>query len=127
MKLQYKVVQSFTLESDHSRDEWEQDDTDGEEGNCDGGVGLVITSAILQFDDVHSSEGIQVSVHKLVSVDEHGDEEGQEQNVEYEHEQGDENGTLFRVLVEFLLPIQTVEDVLEHLEECRFLFLQDFI
>jgi hypothetical protein len=55
LNLQNKVVQSFTLESDHSRNEWEQDDTDGEEGNSDSGVGLVITSAILQFDDVHSS------------------------------------------------------------------------
>jgi hypothetical protein len=84
---------------------------------------FVETSTVLQFDDVHSSEGIKVSVYNIVLRYEHGNEEGKEQDVEYEYKQCDEYGTLLCVQIEFLLTVQTIEDVLEHLKEGRLLFL----
>lgn len=112
LDLQNEIVKSFTLEHYNRNDEWEHDDTDWEESDGHSSVKFVITVGVLQLDDVHSSESFKVVPDELVSVDEHGDQETEEHDVEDENEQRDENLTLWElVLGEVLLTIETIEDI----------------
>lgn len=112
MDLQDEIVKSFTLENYNWNDEWQHDDTDWKEGDCHSSVKFVITVRVLQLDDVHSSQGFEVVPDKLVSVDEHGDQETEEHDVEDEHKQRNEDLSLWElVLGEVLLTVETIEDV----------------
>ncbi len=75
MHLEDEVVESLTLENDNWNNKWKHDDADWEEGNGDSSIKLIVTVGVLQLDDIHSSECIKVGPNKLVSVDEHGNQE----------------------------------------------------
>ena len=94
LHLQDEVIESFTGEDDHWNDKWKHDDTYWEESDGHSTIKLVITVRVLQFDDVHSSNSIKVGPYRLVSVDEHGNQKAEKQDVENEYKQRNENLTL---------------------------------
>ena len=85
LNLQNEIIESFTFENYDWNDKWKHNDTDREESNGNSTVKFIIAVGVLQLDDVHSSESIKVGPYKLVFVDEHGNQEAEEQNVEDEH------------------------------------------
>ena len=82
LNLQNEIIKSFTLENYNWNYKWKHDDTDWKEGNGDTSVQLIIAIGIFQFDNVHSSEGIKISPDKLVSVNEHSNQEAKKQHIE---------------------------------------------
>lgn len=94
LELEHEVTHSVTLEKDHWEDQWKSEDTDGEEGIGHSTIDLVVASRVLQFDDVHSSDGIDVGPDVLVSVDEHGNQETEKKDLEYVNEDQDEDLSL---------------------------------
>ena len=112
MHLEDEIVKSFTLENDNWNDKWKHNNADWEEGNCYSSIKLIVTVGVLQLDDVHSSECIEVGPHKLVSVDEHGNQETEKKHIEDEHEKCDENLALWElILSKVLLTIEAIENV----------------
>jgi len=85
-----EVTQPLAPEYNDKHDEWKHNKTDGEKGDCNSSIELVIARAILKSNNIHSSECIKVYIHKLVSVDEHSDQHTQEQDVEDVNEESDE-------------------------------------
>lgn len=125
LDLENKVTQSFTLGKHNWNDEWQDTDTDGEECDCDTTCKFIKTGTILKSDDVHSSDGIKILVDKLVTVDEHGNQETQQQDVENVHEHSDEDLTLWvRIVFKVLFTVEAIEDIQNNLEEGRFVHLK---
>ena len=77
LNLQNEIIESFTLENYDWNDEWKHDDADWKERDGNSPVKFVVAVGVLQLDDVHSSKSIEVGPHKLVSVDEHGNQEAE--------------------------------------------------
>jgi hypothetical protein len=77
LDLQNEIIESFTFKNYDWDDEWKHDYTDGEESDCNSTIEFIVAVGVFQLDDVHSSESIEVGPHKLVSVDEHGNQEAE--------------------------------------------------
>lgn len=112
MNLQNEIIESFTLENYDWNDKWKHNDTDREESNGNSTIKFIIAVGILQFDDVHPSESIKVGPNKFVFVDEHGNQETEEQNVEDEHKQRNKNLSCWELILgKVLLSIESVKNI----------------
>jgi hypothetical protein len=118
LDLQDEVIESLALEDDYWDDEWKHDDTNGEESDGYSSVKFVVAVGVLQLDDVHSSECLKVGPYKLVSVDEHGNQEAQKEHIENEYEKSDKDFSLRELITaEVLFTVETIEDIKDNLEE----------
>jgi len=113
-----EVVEPLAFGQYHCWDKRKENHADWEESDRNTSDDLVKTRAVLQLDDVHSAQSIEVLEYDLVSVDEHGDQEAQEQDVENVYEEGYEDLAFWvREIIKVLLTIQTIKDVENDLEE----------
>ena len=120
-----EVTHSFALKHNHWDEEWQSDQTNGEEGCGDSSIGVVVALRVLELDDLHSSDGIDVLPHVLVPVDEHCHQEAEQQNLEDVNEDGDESLTLwFFVVGEALSSIDSIEDVKDDQVEAWLLYFE---
>ena len=79
---------------------------------------MIEAGAILQLDDVHSAHSVKVLPNELVSVDEHGNQEAEQEHVEKVNKDTDEDFSLWELIyIKVLLSVETVEDVQYDLEE----------
>jgi len=118
LEFQEEVVEALALEPDHGQHEGQQNDVDGEEGDGHSSDHSVVARAVLQLNDVHSTEGVDVLVNVAVPVDEHRDQEAQKENVEQVGEGSDVDLALrVSVLREVLVAVDAVEYQQGSLEE----------
>ena len=109
MDLQNEIIKSFTLENYERNEKWKHDDANREESDGHSSVNFVITVGVLQLDDVHSFKSFKIGPHKMISVDEHGNQKAEKQNVEDKHKHRNEKLSLW-VLVLFKAEL-TVESI----------------
>ena len=115
-----EVVEPLAFGQYHCWDKRKENHADREESDRNTSEDRVKTQIVLQLDDVLSTQSIEVLEYDLVFVDEHGDQEAQEQDVENVYEEGYDDLILWvREIIKFkvLLTIQTIKDVENDLEE----------
>ena len=128
MNFEDEVTQSFTFSKNNWNNEWQNTNTDWEECNCDTTCKFIKTRTVFKSDNVHSSDGIEILVNKLVTVDEHGNQEAEQKDVEDVNKHRDEDLTLWiGIVIKVLFTVETIKDVQNYLEEGRFFDLQLFI
>ena len=112
LDLQNEIIKSFTLENYNWNHKWKHDDTDWEESDGYSSVKFVITVRVLQLYDVHSSQSFQVVPNKLVSVNEHSNQEAKKHYVEDKNKQCNENLSLRELILrKVLLPVKPIKDI----------------